>query len=254
MRNCSAIPPLSRKRRVSEHTNTFCRRLRIDGEADNAIKTHAYGYIWPENVVMQMRLANDLDLKKISARRYNAYIPHRFETFTVRLRDITNTTVLLFRTGRAVLAGTRAPEYTYQGAHRMRIDLATQGKDTAFEELRLVNQVYNTMLNTSSGVDLGKMYVNNMDKTEWIPDMFPGLKYTDQKYEVKLSMFDTKRLVVMGSKNAWQISQIFSRANQIASQYPDDNLPVSGERFEYRKGKKLLACSDIAASEMILTQ
>jgi TATA-box binding protein (TBP) (component of TFIID and TFIIIB) len=236
---------------VPARTMEFVKKLGRRGSADAAMRKHGGSYIWPENVVVQMRLADDIDLRKVSASRYNAYVPHRFETFTVRLCDQSNTTVLLFRTGRAVLAGTRAPEYTFQGAHRMRLDLAALGKDAAFEELRLVNQVYNTTLETASGIDLGKLYQENMDKTEWVPMMFPGLKYTDPDLRVKMRIFDTKRLVVMGSKDASEIAAVFERAGRIAQRYPDDNLPEPEERFDYRNEKKRLACCTITASDMV---
>jgi len=223
------------------------------GAVDRGMRRHGCRYIWPENVVVQMRLANDVDMRKISARRHNAYIPHRFETFTVRLCDQINTTILLFRTGRAVIVGTRAPEYTVQGAHRMRLELESLGTPAAFEELKLVNQVYHTRLRINTGINLGQMLVENMDKTVWVPDMFPGLKYIYDEMNVKMRMFDTKSLVVMGSKNAWEIEEVFDKADAIASQYPDGELPPSSERYRYREEQKRVACSSIAASEMVVS-
>jgi TATA-box binding protein (TBP) (component of TFIID and TFIIIB) len=239
----SAVPP---------RTAEFLRRMRKHGEADAAMTRHASRYKWPENVVVQMRITDEIDLRRISASRHNAYIPHRFETFTVRYCDQSNTTVLLFHTGKAVLVGTRAPEYTFQGAHRTRMDLAALGNDVAFEEFSLVNQVYNVTLVMDTGIDLGKLLQENMEKTEWDPFLFPGEKYKDVESNVIIRFFDTKIAVIMGAKDESTIEDIIARVVAIAKRYPDKNLPNPENRFEYRNEKKRLACSIIPESKMVL--
>jgi TATA-box binding protein (TBP) (component of TFIID and TFIIIB) len=212
---------------------------------------HVARYIWPENVVTRLRLANDIDLRRITAWWYHAYIPHRFETFTARLCDQRNTTILLFRTGRAVLAGAQSMEHTYQGLHRMRLALEAVGKSTSLEELELVNMVYVDSIDTTNGVDLARMYADNMDKAEWSPTTFPGMKLTDAKYNVKFRVFDTPVLLVMGSKNAWKISEIINHAKGVIAKYPDAGLPGPDGRFAYRKQAKLRATRELEATGLL---
>jgi TATA-box binding protein (TBP) (component of TFIID and TFIIIB) len=240
-------------------TADFVRRMEQGGSADMAMKSHGSRYIWPENAVAQLRLAPDIDLREVSASRYNAYVPHRFETFTVRWCDggsgidgknasnLSTITVLLFRTGMVVIAGSRAPEFTYQGAHRMRLELLAMGKEATFENLQIVNQVYSTTLETRSGINLGELHKRNMDRTVWQPGTFPGLKFNGMG--VKARIFDTKNLVVMGCRNSEMIQDVFSMANEIAAQYPDDNLPSPEKRFDYRNEQKRLACSAIGTTD-----
>jgi TATA-box binding protein (TBP) (component of TFIID and TFIIIB) len=243
----SAVPQVYRKRGVS---GSFARRLAQGGSADARLRMHARQYVWAENVVTRLRLANDIDLRRITAWWYHAYIPHRFETFTARLRDQRNTTILLFRTGRAVLAGTQSMEHTYQGLHRMRLELEAIGKATSLEELELVNMVYVDSIESVRGVDLARMYVDNMDKAEWSPTTFPGMKLTDPRFDVKYRIFDTPVLLVMGSKSAYKISEILSHAKSVISPYRDDALPGPDGRFDYRREKKRLACSEMNAADI----
>jgi TATA-box binding protein (TBP) (component of TFIID and TFIIIB) len=243
---------LGKPRPVPSRTKDFVSRMGKGGHGDAAFMRYARMYVWPENVVVQMRLASDMEeFRKVSASWWNAYIPNRFETSAVRVCTQGSITVLLFGTGSAVLAGTKAPEHTFQGAHRIRLDLAALGKNVAFEQVRLVNQVYNTTLATKSGVDLGKMNVANMGTSQWDPDKFPGIKIKDVELGARVSLFDTMKVVYMGLKESWRIDEIIAKVTAMAEQYPDDNLPSPEDRWAYRKERRRLAFNSIVASDMV---
>ena len=230
--------------------SSFVEKLAPGGRADIGMRVHAARYVWPENLVTRSRMANDIDLRRITAWWYHTYIPHRFEAFTARLCDQRNTTILLFRTGRVVIAGAQSMEHTYQGLHRMRIELEAIGKTTSLEEMELVNMVYVDSTDAKHGVDLARMYADNMDSAVWSPTTFPGMKLTDPVNNVKYRIFDTPVLLVMGCRDASRISEIITHAKDFIKLYPDDGLPGPDRRFEYRKEKKRLACSEVDAQEM----
>jgi TATA-box binding protein (TBP) (component of TFIID and TFIIIB) len=234
--------------RKRSFVDAFERDMMPGGVVDASLKKIGSEYEWPENVVVPARLSDELDIRRFSATRYNAYIPHEFETFTVRIEDREKTTALLFRTARSVIAGARSIEQIYQGLHRVRLELAACGKTTTVEELRLVNMVWNTVLELEHGISLADVFANHMDCSDYTPTMFPGLKYENKEFGVKWRIFDTKRLVIMGSKCAGDIQLIKQKAMEMVSKHPDDNLPESGQRFEYRKRQKIAACNRVAAA------
>lgn len=239
-------PTIARKRKFLD---AFELDMTPGGDVERNLRKIGSEYEWPENVVVPTRLSDELDIKRFSATRYNAYIPHEFETFTVRISDREKkTTALLFRTARAVIAGARSIEQIYQGLHRVRLELASCGKTTTVEELRLVNMVWNTVLQLDHGISLADVFANNMDRSDYTPTMFPGLKYEDKEFGVKWRIFDTNHIVFMGSKCAGDIQLIKRKATEMMAKHPDDHLPESGKRFEYRKMQKIVACNRVAAA------
>lgn len=215
---------------------------------DLDIWKHGSTYVWPENVVARLRLASDIDLRRLSAGSYSGYIPHRFETYTSRMRDKRPTTLLLFHTGRTVVAGSQSMEHTYEGLHRMRLELEASGKQTTVDELERVNMVYSSNLDTPRGINLGQMHAANMSNTEYDPREFPGQKMTDDRLKVIYRFFDTGNLLVMGACDAATIQEAMVHAFEVAAEFPDDDLPDPSSRYEYRQQQKRLACNERVAS------
>jgi len=238
---------------VKRFSRSFARHLGPNKNADAALRSYAVSYIWPENVVTRFRLANYIDLRRITAWWYHSYIPHRFETLTMRVTDQRTATILFFGTGRVVLAGPPSMDHAFEGMHRARTALEAIGKETSVDECEPVNMVYVDSIESNHGVDLAHIYADNMDKAEWSPVTFPGMKLTDSVYNVKYRIFDTPVLLVMGSRNAHKISEIIQHAKDVIAQYPDDALPGPDGRFAYRQEKKRLACSEIEARELKTT-
>ena len=76
--------------------DNFVAGLSAKGHCEEVSNRIALDYMWPENVVVRLRLAHDIDdLRRITAWWHHAYIPHRFETFTARICDQRNVTILL---------------------------------------------------------------------------------------------------------------------------------------------------------------
>jgi TATA-box binding protein (TBP) (component of TFIID and TFIIIB) len=234
----SAVPP--------RFSAAFSRRLGDTHRVDADVAHRSSQYILPENVVIHVRLARMLD-RVFSSTMYNAYVPKEFETFTVRNEEHgQKITALIFRSGRTVLTGTRDPVWTYLGAHRVRLELAANGKDTTLEELVLDNMVYNIKIPVKHGIDLGEMFASNRETSLYLPTRFPGLQFLHERYGVKLRFFDTGYLVIMGARNARRVVGIILAAIKMVAEFPDDNLPDPHERFEYRKRNKIRACSRAA--------
>lgn len=136
-----------------------------------------------------------------------------------------------------VVVGTHSLPQTYQTAHRIRLALGEAGRHTLFDEFWLVNMVYNTRVDTDHGIDIASIYKNNLDKTEWVPPMFPGLKYSMEEEHVKLRIFDTRAVVVMGATRPARINTIFRKVTDMATKNPDYYLPDTDERYAYREAK-----------------
>lgn len=203
-------------------------------------------------MVTKTWLVQSVELRKYSGSRPNAYVPSQFFAIVVRTKNQQGSTCLVFRTGRVVVVGTHSLSQTYQAAHRLRMSLSAEagGIPTKFEEFRLVNMVFNTKVKADHGIAIANIHRDNQDKTEWVPTMFPGLKYSMAEEHVKMRFFDTGELVGMGVTNPSHVRRIFGKAMKLASDYPDYQLPASNERFEYRKNQKRRALVDIATNKL----
>jgi len=241
-------PASSARRRNPPHAREFADALADGGVADSLYKSTARLHPWAQNVVTKVRLTSAVDLRRFSAKRFFSYVPSQFLATAYRIRDQLPATELVFRTGRAVVVGTHSLPQTYQAAHRLRLSLAEEGYPTTFEEFSNVNMVWNTRVDAEFGIDLAAIYKNNQDKTEWVPPMFPGLKFAMDDEHVKLRIFPTKAVVVMGATRPGRIDSIFHKVTEMAHRNPDPNLPGSDKRFEYLKEKKRLAFRELVSS------
>lgn len=206
--------PSRKKSLRPSHALEFADALAEGGVADSLYKSTARLHPWAQNVVTKVRLTSAVDLRRFSAKvrcwffasfanfanfakskiakRFFSYVPSQFLATAYRIRDQLPATELVFRTGRAVVVGTHSLSQTYQAAHRLRLSLAEEGYPTTFEEFSNVNMVWNTRVDAEFGIDLAAIYKNNQDKTEWVPPMFPGLKFAMDDEHVKLRIFPTK--------------------------------------------------------------
>ena len=237
----SAVPPVS---------SAYSKAMSASGRLYAAYGRH---YQWPQNVVTKAWLASSVNLRKFTAKRPHSYIPPKFWAAVDRMRNQQGSASLVFRTGRVVIVGTRSMAQTYQAAHRLRMSLAEEQEQegmrhrhTKLEEFRHVNMVFNKRAKSKHGIDIASIHSDNQDKTEWVPTMFPGLKYEMSDEHVKLRLFDTREIVVMGATRPDRVRAIFDKATDLVHSYPDYHLPASNMRYNYRKEQQRRALVDIA--------
>jgi transcription initiation factor TFIID TATA-box-binding protein len=230
----------------------FAEALAAGNAGDALYGDNARSYLWAQNVVTKTWLVPSVELRKFSASRPYAYVPPQFWACAVRTKNQQSSTSLVFRTGRVVVVGTHSLPQTYHAAHRLRLTLAEEceGAHTKFDNFCLVNMVFNTSIEGGQGIDIASIHRDNQDKTDYDPNMFPGMKFSMVDEHVKIRFFDTRQIVGMGITRPMRVNAIFRKAIAIAKSYPDYNLPASNKRFEYRKGKKRKALFDIGVRDL----
>lgn len=209
----------------------------------------ADSYVSAHNVVAKVQLGNMVDLRKFSGKRHNAYVPAQFEACVMKVMQHLPTTGLLFRTARAVAVGPRSVEQTYKDMHRIRLELAADGKSTTFDGFNLVNLVYNAHVKTDTGIDLAGIYKDHMTNAMWIPHKFPGLGLYVPELGVKLLIFDTGNVVIMGTSDQSDYPLIMDYMTKLAEKYKDYSVPPSHKRYKYRKRRLRNVCSDIVPKD-----
>lgn len=224
--------------------NVLCPRGVVDTDFMNVGKK----YISAHNVVAKVHLGNMVDLRKFSGKRHNAYVPSQFEACVTKVTENLPTTGLLFRTARSVAVGPRSVEQTYKDMHRMRLELAADGKRTTFSDFKVVNMVYNTQIDTDTGIDIAGIYRDHMAYATWIPSKFPGLGLYVPELGVKLRIFDTKNVIIMGPVDPSDYPIILEFVRRLAEKYKDYSVPASHKRYKYRQDRLRSVCSDIALS------
>jgi TATA-box binding protein (TBP) (component of TFIID and TFIIIB) len=238
---CSYTAKKRRRRRIKRPDscgNDFVSRMKEHGDADGLFEKTANDYFWAQNTVTVVWIGKNVHLRDFSVKRFNTYVPPRFEACTVRFKNQDTSTGLLFKTGATVVAGTRSIPQTYQAAHRLRMALEEDGKTTTFSHFSLVNMVYNAEVDLGCGIDIANMHVNNQGRSKYVPTVFPGEKLDVAEGLAKVSVFDTCKYVMMGVKNRREVKRIKNEVNVMVMKYRDPNLPESNKRFEYRKKRK----------------
>jgi TATA-box binding protein (TBP) (component of TFIID and TFIIIB) len=149
-----------------------------------------------------------------------------------------------------VIVGTHSLPQSYQAAHRLRLLLHSNGESTKFEQFRLVNMVYSDELDgkAGQGIDIAGMHRDHQDKTDYVPEAFPGLKLSTDRAQLRI--FDPGKFVAMGVIRSGHVKRIFRDAKQMAKEYPDYDLPAKNKRYAYRKEKNKRALVDIIAQKM----
>jgi TATA-box binding protein (TBP) (component of TFIID and TFIIIB) len=263
-------PPRKRVRTDDPFVDDFVSRLRPGKSAEVDYTKLAKSYVWAQNIVTNVKLGSTVDLRKFSSTRSNGYVPGKFEACVVRVMiKKRNATILLFRPASAVAAGTHSIAHTIKAAHYVRMCLYADGKPTTFEAFRLNNMVYSTRKKSKVGVDIAAINKQYASSSVYIPLMFPGMQYyakiaTDEKNPpqqkdgtsvakkgvakkrdkiFKVRLFDTWSKVGMGIVNPRDVAPIFDGVEELFKSNPDENLPPSEERFDYREEKKQKASS-----------
>jgi transcription initiation factor TFIID TATA-box-binding protein len=149
-----------------------------------------------ENIVATVDLGISLDLNTIArgtpAAEYN---PDRFPGVIVRLP--TKTALLIFRTGKVVIAGAKSEKTLIRAVGELRKVLRSAGvSDPPKLEVKIQNVVVSCDMHAE--VDIEKAALT-LDNTLYDPEQFPGLIY--KIGETTFLIFRTGRCVCAGVKS-----------------------------------------------------
>lgn len=165
-----------------------------------------------QNVVVNVKIgSNGIDISRFRLRLPYIFRPQNLEATIVRLHRDNLTTLLLFRTGKAVIES-KSVEQAIWAMHRMRIELLIGGIPTETSGFSVVNMVYGFRLPGTAGVDLERINRDHTEITVWAPLVFPGLMLHIGGVLVRL--FETLEAVMMGiDKQSQAVAVIRSLSN-----------------------------------------
>ena len=158
-----------------------------------------------ENIVASTKVAEELDLVKVSKELPNCeYEPEQFPGVVCRIRE-PKTAILLFMSGRAVCTGAKNLEDVNRAIQKIcsmltDIDIKVIDKPKVLVQ----NIVATSQVDAEPNLDaIAKRYsiIGGRDVVEYEPEQFPGLVYRVKDPKVVILLFSSGKLVCTGAKN-----------------------------------------------------
>lgn len=153
-----------------------------------------------QNMVASCQLANSLDLNKILEKLPNTkYDPHTFPGLIYRIKD-PKTSVLLFRSGKAVFTGATTMDMLNTSVDRVMSDLREIDANVLDEPIvELQNMVCSAEMGADVNLNVTAMALG-LEKVEYEPEQFPGLVYRMNDPKVVILLFGSGKIVIAGAK------------------------------------------------------
>ena len=166
-----------------------------------------------ENVVACANLHQSIDLESIARILPTAqYKPDQFPGLVYRLRN-PQVSVLVFRTGKLVVAGAKSENKAKRAVLKLIEELKTSGivilgkPDTA-----ITNIVASANLNHR--IDLEDA-ANSIEGTIYEPDQFPGLIYRSKDPKVAILIFSSGKLVCAGASSEADVLSAINKLHEV---------------------------------------
>ncbi|MFH0961950.1 MAG: hypothetical protein V1820_04670 [archaeon] len=152
--------------------------------------------ITPQNIVASCKFYVDFPLEKISKELGAEFTPEQFPGAIYHMPQ--GHTFLLFKNGKAVLAGCRSVDQLERAAHDLRKDLKKVGVWIKEYNIEVQNMVFS--LEMGVDVDLEK-FVRKVLDAYYSPELFPGLTYKIHDPNVTFLIFSSGKCVLAGLKD-----------------------------------------------------
>jgi|GEM_PF-198046 len=152
--------------------------------------------ITPQNIVASCKFHVEFPLEKISKVLGAEFTPEQFPGAIYHMQQ--GHTFLLFKNGKAVLAGCRSVEQLERAAHDLRKDLKKVGVTIKEYNIEVQNMVFS--LEMGVDVDLEK-FVRKVLDAYYSPELFPGLTYKIHDPNVTFLIFSSGKCVLAGLKD-----------------------------------------------------
>lgn len=154
------------------------------------------------NVVASTQLTESLDLYDIADILDKDYEAEQFPGLTYRVED-PKVCVLLFRSGKAVATGAKSVDdihAAFQKVHNELTDAGFELWDFDQDSIEIQNLVVTH--NYGNTLDLSELIITMpFDKTEYEPEVFPGLIYRIDDPKSVCLVFSSGKCVITGCKS-----------------------------------------------------
>jgi transcription initiation factor TFIID TATA-box-binding protein len=154
------------------------------------------------NMVASTQVTESIDLYEVSDTLNIDYEAEQFPGMVYRVAD-PKVCILLFRSGKAVVTGAKSKEAVEKGLKIMVEDLTNHGFEMwplKPEDISLENIV--VTYNHGAMLDLSTLSLHmQFDKTEYEPEVFPGLIYRIDEPKSVCLVFSSGKCVITGCKS-----------------------------------------------------
>jgi transcription initiation factor TFIID TATA-box-binding protein len=154
------------------------------------------------NVVASTQLTDTLDLYDIADILDKDYEAEQFPGLTYRVED-PKVCVLLFRSGKAVATGAKSIEDIHAAFRKVHAELTEAGFDLwDYKDVEIEVQNLVVTHNYGAKLDLSELIITMpFDKTEYEPEVFPGLIYRIDDPKSVCLVFSSGKCVITGCKS-----------------------------------------------------
>lgn len=154
------------------------------------------------NMVASTQLTESIDLYDVSHKLGITYEAEQFPGMVYRVTT-PKVCILLFRSGKAVVTGAKCEEDVAEGLKVLHDDLTTNGYDMwpyIPEDIQIQNIV--VTYEYGSDLDLSHLIFSMpFDKTEYEPEVFPGLIYRIDEPKSVCLVFSSGKCVITGCRS-----------------------------------------------------
>lgn len=198
-----------------------------------------------QNIVTCVHWRVDINLQKFAEHyRCVEYTPKRFAAAKIRLAK-PSTTALIFKNGIVVCVGAKTQESARLACQKHRRLISRLGYHTKFQRFRIRNRVY--AIRVSHPISLVHIHENpelleegNKLGSQWEPEQFPGLIYKMHSPDLKLTIFDSGSVNIIGVKRSQDAIDAWHHVYPVLSELHDRERPMQpDDRFAYRLKRKL---------------
>lgn len=171
------------------------------------------------NVVASVTMDQEIDLGRIYERfPHTEYDPKRFPGLIYRLKN-PQTTMLIFNSGKMVLAGAKGERQVYKAVEKI-IDKLKRRR--FLENPKIEVQIKNVVASTKllDGIDLDKAALK-LDRVVYIPEEFSGLVYKTSGDSVTFLLFKNGKIICTGAKKE---EEVFEAVKKLKEELREKNL------------------------------
>tara|TARA_B100000683_G_scaffold257169_1_gene278406 strand:+ start:869 stop:1411 length:543 start_codon:yes stop_codon:yes gene_type:complete len=156
------------------------------------------------NVVASTQLTESLDLYDVADIMDKDYEAEQFPGLTYRVEN-PKVCVLLFRSGKAVATGAKSVDDIHTAFSIVHSELTEAGFDLwEYKDVSEMTEVQNLVVthNYGQSLDLSELIITMpFDKTEYEPEVFPGLIYRIDDPRSVCLVFSSGKCVITGCKS-----------------------------------------------------
>lgn len=152
--------------------------------------------ITPQNIVASCKFGVTLPLERIARELGAEFTPEQFPGAIYHMPQ--GHTFLLFKNGKAVLAGCRSEPQLYKAAEDLRKELRKVDVEIIHQEIEIQNLVFSLELGV--WIDL-EHFVEQVLDSDYSPELFPGLTYKIRDPSATFLIFSSGKCVLAGLKN-----------------------------------------------------